>query len=119
MDDNLIDSSELPIDRRSLLPGTGFFYPDSLDEGRSEERAKAALDGAEAVVVTDSDADGLGCVALIREAYDAACDVEPFLDAVEDKLDDSDGSDDNDGIVDDEPELPESTVGLIAPALIR
>jgi oligoribonuclease NrnB/cAMP/cGMP phosphodiesterase (DHH superfamily) len=111
MDDDLIDSSELPIDRRSLLPGTGFFYPDSLDEGRSEERAKAALEDAEAVVVTDSDADGLGCVALIREAYDAACDVEPFLDAIEEKLDD--GSDDS-GVIDDEPELPESTVGLIA-----
>jgi len=63
MDDDLIDSSELPLDRRSLLPGTGFFYPDSLDEDRSKQRAKAALDGAEAVVVTDADADGLGCVA--------------------------------------------------------
>ena len=111
MDDDLIDSSELPIDRRSLLPGTGFFYPDSLDEGRSEERAKAALENAEAVVVTDSDADGLGCVALIREAYDAACDVGPFLDAIENRL--ADDSDDG-GVIDDEPELPESTVGLIA-----
>jgi oligoribonuclease NrnB/cAMP/cGMP phosphodiesterase (DHH superfamily) len=111
MDDDLIDSSELPIDRRSLLPGTGFFYPDSLDEGRSEERAKAALEDAEAVVVTDSDADGLGCVALIREAYDAACDVEPFLETIESRLDDD--SDDG-GVIDDEPELPESTVGLIA-----
>ena len=111
MDDDLIDSSELPIDRRSLLPGTGFFYPDSLDAGRSEERAKAALENAEAVVVTDSDADGLGCVALIREAYDAACDVEPFLETIESRLDDD--SDDG-GVIDDEPELPESTVGLIA-----
>ncbi|MFQ3476890.1 phosphohydrolase [Halonotius sp. F2-221B] len=111
MDDDLIDSSELPIDRRSLLPGTGFFYPDSLDEGRSEERAKAALEDAEAVVVTDSDADGLGCVALIREAYDAACDVEPFLETIENRL--SDDSDDG-GVIDNEPELPESTVGLIA-----
>ena len=72
MDDQLIDSSDLPLRRRSLLPGTGFFYPDSLDEGRAEERAREAIDGAAAVVVTDSDADGLGCVALIREAYDAA-----------------------------------------------
>ena len=112
MNNDLIDSSELPIDRRSLLPGTGFFYPDSLDEGRGEERAQNAVEGAEAVVVTDSDADGLGCVALIREAADAACDVEPFLDVVEGRLDDSD---DSDRIVDDdEPELPESTVGLIA-----
>ena len=133
MDDDLIDSSDLPLDRRSLLPGTGFFYPDSLDEDRSEERAKAAIDGAEAVVVTDSDADGLGCVALIREAYDAACDVEPFLDEIEARLADddvdaagdagddeaeSDATDSDAGDADDadsdEAELPDSSVGLIA-----
>lgn len=94
MDDDLIDSSALPIDRRSLLPGTGFFYPDSLAEGRSEERAKAAIEDAEAVVVTDSDADGLGCVALLREAYDAALDVEPFLAEIEARLADATSSDD-------------------------
>jgi len=133
MDDDLIDSSDLPLDRRSLLPGTGFFYPDSLDEDRSEERAKAAIDGAEAVVVTDSDADGLGCVALIREAYDAACDVDPFLDEIEARLADddvdaagdagddeaeSDATDSDAGDADDadsdEAELPDSSVGLIA-----
>lgn len=95
MDDDLIDSSDLPVDRRSLLPGTGFFYPDSLDEDRSKQRAKAALDGAEAVVVTDSDADGLGCVALLREAYDAAVDVDPFLAELAAELADDDSSDDD------------------------
>jgi len=110
MDDRLISSGDLPLRRRSLLPGTGFFYPDSLDEGRSEERAKAAIDGAEAIVVTDSDADGLGCVALIREVYDAACDVDPFLDAVEARLADDD--EDTEDAEDDA--LPESSVALLA-----
>ncbi|TQQ79896.1 phosphohydrolase [Halonotius terrestris] len=120
MDDDLIDSSELPLERRSVLPGTGFFYPDSLDEDRSEERAKAAIDGADAVVVTDSDADGLGCVALIRELYDAALDVEPFLDDIEARLADDDGGavdstmDDTDDADAEAADTPDSAVGLIA-----
>jgi oligoribonuclease NrnB/cAMP/cGMP phosphodiesterase (DHH superfamily) len=90
MDDELIDSGTLPLDRKSRLPGTGFFYPDSLDEDRAEERAKEAVEGAEAVVITDSDADGLGCIALIREAYDAALDPAPFEERRRAKLDDTD-----------------------------
>ena len=113
MDETLIKSGELPIRRRSLLPGTGFFYPDSLDEDRSEKRAKEALDGAEAVVVTDSDADGLGCIALVRELYDAALDVEPFLDEIDRRLsdDEPEPDDENDEEADSEPE---SAVGLLA-----
>ncbi|QZP36327.1 DHH family phosphoesterase [Halobaculum magnesiiphilum] len=87
MDDELIESDTLPLDRKSRLPGTGFFYPDSLDEDRAEERAKEAVEGAEAVVITDSDADGLGCVALIREVYDAALDPAPFEERRRAKLD--------------------------------
>ena len=111
MDESLIKSSELPIRRRSLLPGTGFFYPDSLDEDRSEERAKKAIEGSEAVVVTDSDADGLGCIALVREMYDAALDVEPFLDEIETRL--SDDESETDDETDDDAE-PESSIGLLA-----
>ena len=111
MDESLIKSSELPIRRRSLLPGTGFFYPDSLDEDRSEERAKKAIEGSEAVVVTDSDADGLGCIALVREMYDAALAVEPFLDEIETRL--SDDESETDDETDDDAE-PESSIGLLA-----
>jgi len=113
MDETLIKSSELPIRRRSLLPGTGFFYPDSLDEDRSEQRAKEALDGADAVVVTDSDADGLGCIALVREMYDAALDVEPFLDDIERRLSDDAPSPDEE-IEDEADAEPDSAVGLLA-----
>ncbi|MGM0606029.1 MAG: DHH family phosphoesterase [Halobacteriota archaeon] len=87
MDDELIDTDRLTIDRRSRVPGAGFFYPDSFDEEREEADAKATIEGADAIVVTDSDADGLGCVALIREAYDASLDPEPFLEAIDDRLD--------------------------------
>jgi oligoribonuclease NrnB/cAMP/cGMP phosphodiesterase (DHH superfamily) len=78
MDDELIDDATLSLDRKSRLPGKGFFYPNSLDEERDERRAAAAVEGAEVVVITDSDADGLACVALIREAYDASVDPTPF-----------------------------------------
>jgi oligoribonuclease NrnB/cAMP/cGMP phosphodiesterase (DHH superfamily) len=78
MDDDLIDSDALSLSRKSRLPGAGFFYPDSLDEKYADRRAREAIEGAEAVVVADGDADGLGCVALLREVYDAALDVAPF-----------------------------------------
>jgi len=117
MDEQLIKSGDLPLRRRSLLPGTGFFYPDSLDEDRTEERAKEAIEGSEAIVVTDSDADGLGCIALIRELYDVALDVDPFLETIEARLSDEAGSDDaeedEDDTEDEEPE-PESPVALLA-----
>jgi oligoribonuclease NrnB/cAMP/cGMP phosphodiesterase (DHH superfamily) len=86
MDEELIDSDSLSLSRKSQLPGAGFFYPDTLDEERAEEQAREAVEGAEVVVVADTDADGLGCVALLREAYDAAvsaanfADPEPLLD---------------------------------------
>ena len=78
MDEDLIDDATLSLDRKSRLPGTGFFYPNSLESDRDDGRTAAAVEGAEAVVVTDSDADGLACVALIREAYGEAVDPEPF-----------------------------------------
>jgi len=78
MDDSLIDDDDLSLSRKSRLPGAGFFYPDSLDEEYADRRAREAIEGAEAVVVADGDADGLGCVALLREMYDAALDVAPF-----------------------------------------
>lgn len=72
MDDHLIEDETLSLHRRSLLPGTGFFVPDSVDEEASEQRAREILTGAERVVVADPDADGLGCVALLRIAFGSA-----------------------------------------------
>ncbi|MFC7214531.1 DHH family phosphoesterase [Saliphagus sp. GCM10025334] len=70
MDADLISSSDLPLARKSVLPGTGFFLPDDVEDDLEEQKARAALEGAEVAVVADPDADGLACVAMIREAYD-------------------------------------------------
>ena len=75
MDDALIAGEDQPIARKSVIPGTGFFLPDDLEEGIEEARTKAALADAEAAVIADPDADGLACVALIREVYDDLRDV--------------------------------------------
>jgi oligoribonuclease NrnB/cAMP/cGMP phosphodiesterase (DHH superfamily) len=86
MDESLIDDSHIPLSRRTRLPGAGFFYPDSLDEARADERVREAVAGASAVVVADGDADGLGCVALVRAAHDASLDVSVFEEAIEARL---------------------------------
>jgi oligoribonuclease NrnB/cAMP/cGMP phosphodiesterase (DHH superfamily) len=70
MDDWLIDDDRLPLGRKSLLPGGGFFRPDSVEAERAEQEAAEALDG-EVAVIADPDADGLACTALIRVARGA------------------------------------------------
>src|SRR6056297_3943411 len=70
MYDELIESGDLPLARKSVLPGTGFFLPDTLEEDLEAQQTEAALEGAEVAVIADPDADGLACVALLREAYD-------------------------------------------------
>ncbi len=92
MDETLIDDETIPLSRRSRLPGAGFFSPDSRDDDRADERAKETLAGAEAAVVTDTDADGLACAALIREMYDAALDASVFEAALADRLADSESA---------------------------
>jgi oligoribonuclease NrnB/cAMP/cGMP phosphodiesterase (DHH superfamily) len=72
MDDALVDDDALPLDRKSVLPGEGFFVPDSLEEDREEQEVAETLDSARVAVVADPDADGLACVALVREALGEA-----------------------------------------------
>lgn len=69
MNDRLIDDDTLSLSRKSLLPGEGFFYPDSFDAERAEREIEATVTDEEVVVIADPDADGLACVALIREAF--------------------------------------------------
>ena len=88
MYDELIDSGELPIARKSVVPGTGFFLPDTLEEDLEDEQTAAALEGADVAVVADPDADGLACVALIREAYDDVRNV-PEPDEEDDDADET------------------------------
>ncbi|MFC7073725.1 DHH family phosphoesterase [Halovenus rubra] len=66
MQDWLIEDEQLSIGRKSVLPGAGFFYPDSLEEQEAEREAEETLTGSDVVVVADPDADGLACTALVR-----------------------------------------------------
>ncbi|MFC4247284.1 DHH family phosphoesterase [Natribaculum luteum] len=110
MHDELISDDELPLARKSVLPGTGFFLPDSLEDDLEDEQAKAALEGTEVAVVADPDADGLACVALLREAYD---DVRNVPDPEELTGDETD-ADDADDETPDPLEEPEPTPHRVA-----
>ncbi|WP_136716779.1 DHH family phosphoesterase [Halorientalis salina] len=66
MDDWLIDDERLSLARKSVLPGEGFFHPDSFEEVQEERETKEAVTDTPAVVIADPDADGLACVALVR-----------------------------------------------------
>ncbi|WP_018256374.1 DHH family phosphoesterase [Halomicrobium katesii] len=68
MDDWLIDDERLSLERKSILPGEGFFLPDSIEEEEQEREAAEQMESSEVVVIADPDADGLACVALVREA---------------------------------------------------
>ena len=91
MDDDLIDDAGRPLSRYTRLPGAGFFYPDSLDEQRAATRDRETIEGADAIVIADGDADGLACAAMIRAAHDAALDPEPFERALTEEATDGVG----------------------------
>ncbi|MEF8775317.1 MAG: recombinase RecJ [Haloarculaceae archaeon] len=86
MEDWLIDDDRLSIGRKSVLPGTGFFRPDSSEEEVARREAAEALESAPVAVVADPDADGLACVALIREALGAGALVPAGPHEIEEAL---------------------------------
>ena len=86
MDADLIDDETIPIARKSVMPGEGFFIPDELEEDRADAEAADALEGVEVAVVADPDADGLACVALLREAYGEAALIPAGPHDLEDGL---------------------------------
>ncbi|MFB6132901.1 MAG: DHH family phosphoesterase [Halanaeroarchaeum sp.] len=69
MQDWVIDDSNLSLERKSLLPGTGFFVPDDVADRRKDREIEERASGADVVVVADPDADGLACVAIVREVF--------------------------------------------------
>jgi len=68
MDDHLIDDDRLSLERKSVLPGEGFFRPDSIETAQAEREAADRLADAGTVVIADPDADGLACTTLVRVA---------------------------------------------------
>jgi len=72
MQEWLVDDDRLSVERKSILPGEGFFYPESVEREQAKADVADTLDGAETVVVADPDADGLACTALVELAHDGA-----------------------------------------------
>ena len=69
MEDWVIEDDEMPLERKSLLPGKGFFVPDSVHEERKDREIRAEAEDAEVLVIADPDADGMACAAIVREVY--------------------------------------------------
>ena len=72
MQDWVIDDENLSLERKSLLPGRGFFVPDEIEAERLDAAVEERATGADVLVVADPDADGLACVAIIREVIGEA-----------------------------------------------
>ncbi|WP_232687018.1 DHH family phosphoesterase [Halobacterium zhouii] len=86
MKDWVIDDEDLPLERKSLLPGKGFFIPDDIAEERKDREVEARAEGASVLVVADPDADGLACAAIVREVYGEAALVPAGPHELEDGL---------------------------------
>ncbi|MDL5362109.1 DHH family phosphoesterase [Halalkalicoccus sp. NIPERK01] len=86
MDETLIDDETLPLSRKSVLPGAGFFYPDEFEEAAEDAAAEEALAGVDCAVIADPDADGLACVAILREVYGTAALLPTGPHEIEDSL---------------------------------
>jgi oligoribonuclease NrnB/cAMP/cGMP phosphodiesterase (DHH superfamily) len=86
MEDWVIDDEDLPLERKSLLPGTGFFVPDDVQEAKKDQEIRERVEGADVIVVADPDADGLACAAIIREVYGEAALVPAGPHEIEDGL---------------------------------
>ncbi|WP_135827603.1 DHH family phosphoesterase [Halorussus halobius] len=86
MEDWVIDDDTLSVERKSILPGEGFFVPDSVEEAKEEAEVEAELTGADVAVVADPDADGLACTALVREVYGEAALVDAGPHDLDDAL---------------------------------
>ncbi|MBS3760045.1 MAG: recombinase RecJ [Halodesulfurarchaeum sp.] len=72
MQEWVIDDNNLSPERKSLLPGKGFFLPDDIRAESKDREIEARVSGSEVLAVVDPDADGLACVALLRDALGEA-----------------------------------------------
>ncbi|MFC7167084.1 DHH family phosphoesterase [Halospeciosus flavus] len=70
MEEHVLDAETLPLERKSLLPGRGFFVPDDVREAQADQEARERAATADVIVVADGDADGLGATAVIAEVFD-------------------------------------------------
>lgn len=86
MQDWLIDDDRLSIGRKSVLPGEGFFRPDSIEKEQEKRKAAEKLADNDVIVIADPDADGLACTALLRIAHGDAALLEASPHEIQETL---------------------------------
>lgn len=86
MEDWVIDDDALSLERKSRLPGRGFFVPDDVSAAQKDAEIRERAEGADVVVVTDPDADGLACAAVVRAVHGDAAVVPTGPHNLEDGL---------------------------------
>ncbi|GGL29036.1 hypothetical protein GCM10009037_10980 [Halarchaeum grantii] len=86
MEDWVIDDDTLSLERKSRLPGRGFFVPDDVSAAQEDEEIRARVEDADVIVVTDPDADGLACAAIVRAVHGDAAVVPAGPHNLEDGL---------------------------------
>ncbi len=70
MDRDVIADADLPLSRKSVLPGEGFFELEAVKERERDAHAEAVLRDAAVAVIADPDPDGMACVALLRAVHE-------------------------------------------------
>lgn len=64
----LSDMEDTPIERKSLLPSSKFFFPNSIEKKNAVENAEDEAGNSDTIILSDSDADGLGAVLAVKQA---------------------------------------------------
>ncbi|GGL69664.1 DHH family phosphoesterase [Halocalculus aciditolerans] len=69
MEKHVIEDDDLAPTRKSRLPGTGFFVPDDVQRAAEDQEVRERAEGADVLIVTDPDPDGLAAAAIVRAAH--------------------------------------------------
>lgn len=68
--DWLLGSNSDDVERQSMIPSDRFFKSNDLLEEEAKTDAREEMRGGDVIVISDSDADGLGVVLSVRQAHD-------------------------------------------------
>lgn len=70
MNTKFSNTTDLPLEEARRLPEKDWFTPDHIERDKEKQHIKSTASDHETLVVSDTDADGLGCVAIAEAALD-------------------------------------------------